>query len=617
MELKTGILSFNYFKNLFLGKTQNILPFPIRVQKPVQEQRSGEKLPRCKPEDVGVSSKHIAQFLSEVSQNKTTLMHTAIIAREGKVICEAGFAPYTTEKWHVSHSLCKTFTGIAIGMLVDEGLLTTNEFICNIFPEKCSFFTPRRAKNITVEHLLTMQSGANFAEIGCTTEKDWVSSFFSYDCAFEPGTKIHYNSMNSYMLSAIVTKKTGKTLCEYLTEKLFKPLGFGSVAWETCPLDINKGGWGMYLFAEDAIKLGLLFLSGGVYNVKGEQKRIVSKEWIEKSTVCYAQEGVECSYGYQLWKHEQSNLYLFNGLFSQTVIVSPQLNMVMMYNSGSSDIFAIGPAFHMAVKFFERVENYEKENMLKTYLNTKALNYVLKNLEFNKPLSVPQNAVLQEAKDYFKDNFNPKKAKKIDEIKDKCNTLNGKVYNFAKCKFGLFPVVLSCMNDYYTKGLVQISFIYENENFCVIWAEEDSVHKIPIGFDKSQVNDLVFNGNIFTVATKGYFAKDEDGDMVLKLNVNFLESSSTQNIKLFFLENYLHVAMGESPNLIEVFRELSELSMSFIVPDTSVILKSNYISRLAHRFCYPSCTSLPIKDSNIGIIKNLDEIQFAKTNVII
>ena len=119
---------------------------------------------------------------------------------------------------------------------------------------------------MTVRHLLTMSSGCGFKEYGMVLEADWAKAFLDADYAFEPGEKMEYNSMNTYMLAAIVRRKTGEGLMEYLRPRLFEPLGFADVAWETCPLGTEKGGWGMYVRLEDALKLGLVYLNGGVWH---------------------------------------------------------------------------------------------------------------------------------------------------------------------------------------------------------------------------------------------------------------------------------------------------------------------------------------------------------------
>ncbi|MFQ9396033.1 MAG: serine hydrolase domain-containing protein [Lachnospiraceae bacterium] len=102
-------------------------------------------------------------------------------------------------------------------------------------------------KDLTVRHLLTMTSGVSFNETGAISGNDWVKGYLEAFCHHEPGTYFEYNSMNTYMLSAIITEITGETMLDYLKPRLFAPLGITRVFWETCPKGKNKGGWGLFL----------------------------------------------------------------------------------------------------------------------------------------------------------------------------------------------------------------------------------------------------------------------------------------------------------------------------------------------------------------------------------
>ena len=81
--------------------------------------------------------------------------------------------------------------------------------------------------------MLTMQVGIKFNELGSVVEKDWARGFMQSDFADQPGTHFSYNSINSYMLSAAIHRKTGMGLVEYLKPRLFVPLGIRDVCWET------------------------------------------------------------------------------------------------------------------------------------------------------------------------------------------------------------------------------------------------------------------------------------------------------------------------------------------------------------------------------------------------
>ncbi len=115
-----------------------------------------------------------------------------------------------------------------------------------------------------------------------------------------PGKDFEYNNMNTYMLSAIVTELTGETLMEYLRPRLWEPLGIARIFWETCPMGITKGGWGLFLRPEDAAKLGMLYLQKGSWN----GRQLVPAEWVKASCQPSAQAPEVMSthgYGYQLW----------------------------------------------------------------------------------------------------------------------------------------------------------------------------------------------------------------------------------------------------------------------------------------------------------------------------
>ena len=183
-------------------------------------------------------------------------------------------------------------------MLIDEGKLSLNDKIVDIFADRLNKLNKFTHRNITVRHLLTMTSGIVFNVAGSVTENNWVKCFFESFLVSEPGKHFNYNSMNTYMLSAIVKTVSGHGLCEYLRPRLFEPLGIRNFYWEKCPMGIEKGGWGMYILPEDMLKIGQLLLNGGVWN----GKRLISQEWIDAATSAQAAAPKsigDFNYGYQ------------------------------------------------------------------------------------------------------------------------------------------------------------------------------------------------------------------------------------------------------------------------------------------------------------------------------
>ena len=164
-----------------------------------------------------------------------------------------------------------------------------------------------------------MRAGVIFGEAEALSEQDWVRAFLNSSLKGEPGTEFYYNSLNTYMLSAIVLRKTGKKLTDFLQERLFGPMGITDILWETCPSGIEKGGWGLYIRPEDIAKLGQLVMDEGMWH--GQQ--LISAEYIRTATAAHASPPPELGdfdYGYQIWVGRKTPAFLFNGMLGQNVL---------------------------------------------------------------------------------------------------------------------------------------------------------------------------------------------------------------------------------------------------------------------------------------------------------
>ncbi len=136
------------------------------------------------------------------------------------------------------------------------------------------------------------------------------------------------------MLSAIIQKITGITLLEYLTPRLFEPLGIEDAIWEKCPRGINTGGFGLSLMTEDIAMFGQLYLQKGQW----EGKQLISSSWIEEATRSYISNGDNPlsdwsqGYGYQFWRCRH-NAYRGDGAFGQYCVVLPEKKAVIAITS--------------------------------------------------------------------------------------------------------------------------------------------------------------------------------------------------------------------------------------------------------------------------------------------
>ena len=578
--------------NMILGKTGDtrVDYFPQKPNFPfdaVYEQA----FVRATPESQGISSDLFATLLRELDASKDTEMHHFMALRHGKVICECNFAPYPKGMWHITHSMCKSITGMAIGMLIEEEKLKLDENIYDIFPDHINAFSKIFRPVITVENLLTMTSGVTFNESGIVSGNDWLGSFLNASVNGKPGTEFQYNSLNTYVLSAIVTKRTGETLTEYLTPRLFGPLGITKYYWETCPKGITKGGWGLFLCAEDMAKLGQLYLQRGKWN--GQQ--LVSEYWIEISTARHLKtQNDTYGYGYQLWMEQRPGSFEYNGMLGQNVIIYPDMDMVLVTNAGNKEMFQDCIMLNIIRKYFP--VNYHPADVLPesplSYGLLKRLCGELENVENNNRSTSlrggwKRNVVSRRKHSDKKYSYRISAA--VDRPSDHhsfMRAVSGRTYVMEQQNIGIAPLFVQVFHNNMTDGISEISFTYDAGNFCVSFTEGEVIHKLPVGFGKAADGCVDLHGEHYLVATLGEFARDENDIPVLKLEVTFIEECVKRKAHIFFHEdNGIEIRWNETPGKKMILAGLSsiteELSGNFLY--NSLLGDHNITTELLHR----------------------------------
>ena len=191
------------------------------------------RLPRSTPEKEGVHSEGILQFLdaAESVSSKGIQFHSMMLLRHGKVVAEGWWSPYRSDLKHTMYSVSKSYTATAIGFAVAEGRMTVNDPVISFFPDLLPDTISPHLAAMKVKDLLSMSGGYEKEPNQIVTGDDWVKNFLAAPVPLEPGTHFLYNSMGTYVLSAIVTKVTGQTALEYLQPRLFDPLGIHGLDW--------------------------------------------------------------------------------------------------------------------------------------------------------------------------------------------------------------------------------------------------------------------------------------------------------------------------------------------------------------------------------------------------
>ena len=185
-----------------------------------------------------------------------------------------------------SYSVAKFFCVTAIGMLYDDGKLTPEDNLADIFAEEFAEYgidsTPW--KKVTLHHLMRHRAGFEHGFLDIDVEdctkygtQDFLKKALSEPLVYEPGEKSVYTDAAYYLVSRVVAKISGIGLDDFLIERLFNKIDCREVAFSKCPHGHFLGATGLYIRSRDMVKLGRAYLDGGCYN----GQRIVSEEWIK------------------------------------------------------------------------------------------------------------------------------------------------------------------------------------------------------------------------------------------------------------------------------------------------------------------------------------------------
>lgn len=305
---------------------------------------SSPSLPRVAPESVGVSSSNLLAFVDAVDRDNMGL-HSLMVMRRGAVIAEGWWEPYRQDDVHLLYSLSKSFTSTAIGLAVEEGLLSLDDAVMSIFPEQTPPEPSENLKAMKVRHLLTMTCGHDKDDISdmyAREDGSWIRGFLSREVPFEPGMHFLYNSSASYVLSAIIQKLTHLTTLDYLRPRLLDPIGINHATWEVSPEGVSMGGWGMSITTEAIARFGQLYLQKGVWNGQS----LLPEAWVEDATRFHVsnasndQVDWQQGYGFQFWRCQHDG-FRGDGAFGQFCVVIPSAELVVAITSAVDSMQAV------------------------------------------------------------------------------------------------------------------------------------------------------------------------------------------------------------------------------------------------------------------------------------
>ena len=308
-------------------------------------------LPRAEtPDSV---AKAMDGFFEQAASDSMDI-HSVMIVRDGSVIYSRWQSEGVDTVPHVLHSVSKTFTATAVGLAIADGKMALTDKVIDFFPDKLPAEVSDNLKVMSVRDLLTMSCGHDEEPTGQRGQDiDWVQAFLAHPVVHKPGTFYLYNSLGTYMLSAIVQQVTGEKVVDYLDARLFQPLHIDKPKWEESPQGINCGGWGLYLKTEDLAKMGQLLLQNGEWNghqiIPAEWVAEMSKKQVESINLGTRMEDAAAKgltketsdwmqgYGYQMWRC-RPGCFRADGARGQYIIVVPDKNAVIAITSDNGDL---------------------------------------------------------------------------------------------------------------------------------------------------------------------------------------------------------------------------------------------------------------------------------------
>lgn len=265
-------------------------------------------------------------------------LNSVMVLKDGEILAERYDNCYGPDFRNICWSASKTFTSTAIGFAIQDGLVSLDSKLVDfldleVLPETVS----DTLAGLTVYNLLRMSSGFKIDPIGPTGSgklKNPSKTVLEAGFKFAPGEKYAYNSHNTYFLSVIVTKVTGKLVSEYLQEKIFDEMGIHNYHWDISAEGYEMGGWGLYITTEGLAKMGQFYLQKGMWN----GKQLLNPEWFEeamKAQIYQKGEYIEgddraSGYGFQMWVNSEGGGARFDGAHGQYVMVCPDKNAVIV-----------------------------------------------------------------------------------------------------------------------------------------------------------------------------------------------------------------------------------------------------------------------------------------------
>ena len=292
---------------------------------------------------------NLESFISAVKEQNINMDAVAVIKDD----CVLALHRFSDDTVHNVFSVAKSHTATAIGFAIDEGKLSLTDKPVDFFADILPADIDPRWNDVTLYNLLTMSTGHGAAHLMVVDrkmlhekgEREWLTFAFTRPLVCEPGKEFRYGNLAPYVAGRMLEKAVGMTICDYLYEKMWKPMGVKKPRWDADPAGHTFAASDLYLDIVDMAKLGQLYVSGGKYN--GE--RLLSEKWVKAAGSKHYDTYVmnpggycadeEAGYGFYFWMNsDPEGSYRCYGREGQFVIILPEQNAVIATQAMNSNV---------------------------------------------------------------------------------------------------------------------------------------------------------------------------------------------------------------------------------------------------------------------------------------
>lgn len=444
--------------------------------------------------------------------------HGLIIMQNGETVFEEYAEPYSKDMPHTLFSVTKSIVSTAAGFAIDEGLFTLDSKIIDLFPE----YTPCESDqwdSLTVRSVLTMQSNKEFTFLQ-DMRGNYTEMFMK--APFRKKGGFLYSNNDAHVVAALVQKASGMSLTDYLTPRLFEPLGIDTPFWETNSIGECIGGTGGHFKLRDLAKICQCYADGGKYN----GKQVIPEFWTREATkiqVLFKNDGkTKEGYGYLFWI--KNDVFSMTGMFGQLISYIPQHNAVVVtmnccIDEGNNSRLAE----EVLVKAFSEESDPQWDKKLEAYLESRKL----KLQRCNNIPKIPTNKIFY--------------ITRFSDIRAKIMFPQGLINRSLTCSFAKRP----------KENMNELSFELNESTLVMKWKEEEDKIIINCALNGNpQLSECEIKGYQYKIWSYGFM---KDGKFVAVIKP--LNTLSTQYFTFDFKENQVKISCTGTPSFIEFIKK--------------------------------------------------------------